>query len=281
MVTLFSVRSSIPVLVLLCLITWVSVPVLAQVGSPAVAERVWDIIKGHDDDGDGIVTRDEFDRDSRAFARYDLDRDGRLTAEEIQRWASTRSSGRASRGEGGGARGDGQRGGFGGNRRRGPGRLIGALGDLDADGVVTSAEWESALDGMSEQGRIPVEVFASKLEEKGLGRMMAFLLDRIDPDGTGFIDRESVEMMFTRADSDGDGRVEAISTDGGRNRPGNPGGGASGRGTADARRGGPAPSVGEVAPDFTLPLAEDSQKSVQLSSFAGKKPVALIFGSYT
>lgn len=273
---MFPLRTSIPVLVFLCLSTWVSVPVLAQGGSSAVAERVWDIIKGHDDDGDGIVTRDEFDRDSRAFASYDLDRDGRLTAEEIQRWASARSNGRAGRGGGGG-----QRGGFGGNRGRGPGRLIGALGDLDADGVVTDGEWKSALDGMSEQGRIPVEVFAAKLEEKGLGRMMAFLLDRIDPDGTGFIDRESVEMMFTRADTDGDGRVEVISTDGARNRPGNPGGGAFGRGAPDTRRGEPAPSVGEVAPDFTLPLADDSQKSVQLSSFVGKKPVALIFGSYT
>jgi hypothetical protein len=41
-----------------------------------------------------------------------------------------------------------------------------------------------------------------------------------------------------------------------------------------------APAVGSDAPDFTLPrLGSDEQ--VQLSSFRGRKPVALIFGSYT
>ena len=41
-----------------------------------------------------------------------------------------------------------------------------------------------------------------------------------------------------------------------------------------------APAVGANAPDFRLPrLGRDEQ--VQLSSFRGRKPVALIFGSYT
>ena len=37
---------------------------------------------------------------------------------------------------------------------------------------------------------------------------------------------------------------------------------------------------GDVAPDFTLPLVDGSQK-VQLSSLRGKQPVVLVFGSYT
>ena len=41
-----------------------------------------------------------------------------------------------------------------------------------------------------------------------------------------------------------------------------------------------APAVGTMAPDFTLPRL-DSGEPVQLSSFRGRKPVALIFGSYT
>jgi AhpC/TSA family len=41
-----------------------------------------------------------------------------------------------------------------------------------------------------------------------------------------------------------------------------------------------APAVGAEAPDFTLPRL-DSGKEVRLSSFRGRKPVALIFGSYT
>ena len=41
-----------------------------------------------------------------------------------------------------------------------------------------------------------------------------------------------------------------------------------------------APSVGTEAPDFILPRLGSGER-VQLSSFQGKKPVALIFGSYT
>jgi hypothetical protein len=38
--------------------------------------------------------------------------------------------------------------------------------------------------------------------------------------------------------------------------------------------------VGDAAPDFDLPTA-DKKGRVQLSSFRGKRPVVLVFGSYT
>ncbi len=38
--------------------------------------------------------------------------------------------------------------------------------------------------------------------------------------------------------------------------------------------------IGDKAPDFTLPLL-DRSGSVSLSSFRGREPVVLIFGSYT
>lgn len=38
--------------------------------------------------------------------------------------------------------------------------------------------------------------------------------------------------------------------------------------------------TGDLAPDFDLPDASGA-KTVRLSSFRGKKPVVLIFGSYT
>jgi hypothetical protein len=41
-----------------------------------------------------------------------------------------------------------------------------------------------------------------------------------------------------------------------------------------------APAIGADAPDFKLPRL-GSTEQVQLSSFRGRKPVALIFGSYT
>ena len=41
-----------------------------------------------------------------------------------------------------------------------------------------------------------------------------------------------------------------------------------------------APAVGDEAPDFELPRL-DGDGNVRLSAFRGRKPVALIFGSYT
>jgi Ca2+-binding EF-hand superfamily protein len=40
------------------------------------------------------------------------------------------------------------------------------------------------------------------------------------------------------------------------------------------------PRPGQVAPDFTLPTA-DGKKQITLSDYRGKKPVVLIFGSFT
>jgi len=39
-------------------------------------------------------------------------------------------------------------------------------------------------------------------------------------------------------------------------------------------------AVGDLAPDFELTVRGGEQK-VKLSSFRGRKPVALVFGSYT
>ena len=41
-----------------------------------------------------------------------------------------------------------------------------------------------------------------------------------------------------------------------------------------------APKVGDIAPDFTL-IDSRGVESVTLSDFRGKKPVALVFGSFT
>ena len=46
------------------------------------------------------------------------------------------------------------------------------------------------------------------------------------------------------------------------------------------RRGSKELKAGDVAPDFELKTL-DGKQTVKLSSFRGKRPVALIFGSYT
>jgi alkyl hydroperoxide reductase subunit AhpC len=42
----------------------------------------------------------------------------------------------------------------------------------------------------------------------------------------------------------------------------------------------PGPALGEPAPDFTL-TTHDGKQTVTLSDSRGKKPVVLIFGSFT
>jgi hypothetical protein len=42
-----------------------------------------------------------------------------------------------------------------------------------------------------------------------------------------------------------------------------------------------APAIGDRAPDFDLPYLGGDGARVRLSSFQGRRPVALIFGSYT
>ncbi len=42
-----------------------------------------------------------------------------------------------------------------------------------------------------------------------------------------------------------------------------------------------APNVGDQAPDFDLPRLADTSNKVRLSGFRDKRPVGLIFGSYT
>jgi hypothetical protein len=58
-----------------------------------------------------------------------------------------------------------------------------------------------------------------------------------------------------------------------------------GKGPAQGQRPGDqrivgGPRIGDAAPDFKL-KAKDGDKEVQLASFKGKRPVVLVFGSYT
>ena len=41
-----------------------------------------------------------------------------------------------------------------------------------------------------------------------------------------------------------------------------------------------APKPGDIAPDFELPEL-DGETTIRLSDYRGKRPVALVFGSYT
>ena len=103
-----------------------------------------------------------------------------------------------------------------------------------------------------------------------------FLVEKYDKNKDGKISKEEYERgdeTFARLDRNGDGFLTQNDWDSvrgrrSRQRPGD-------------RLFGIAPEEGEVAPDFNLPYVKEPEKRVRLSSFAEKKPVALIFGSYT
>ena len=104
------------------------------------------------------------------------------------------------------------------------------------------------------------------------------LLDRIqayDKNRDGKITRGEASgplaQRFARMDANGDsvidqGELRQLAYRIGRRRAGRDGEGVA--------------AEGKIAPDFKL-KSLDSNRTVQLSSFAGTKPVALIFGSYT
>lgn len=117
---------------------------------------------------------------------------------------------------------------------------------------------------------------ANSQNRRGRGPdVFKFLAEKYDANDDGELSKEEYdrsEEAFKRFDTNKDGVLTAADWSGGNARMR----GGRRRNQSDA-----APAVGDVAPDFTLTHIEDEEKQVQLSSFAGEKPVALIFGSCT
>ena len=118
---------------------------------------------------------------------------------------------------------------------------------------------------------------AQPSQRRGGGRsadVFKFLSEKYDADKDGKITAEEYdrsEENFERFDTNKDGVLTAADWSG-----------QSARSRRGQRRGdSDAPAVGEQAPDIKLTEILDETKKVQLSSFAGNKPVALIFGSCT
>lgn len=94
-----------------------------------------------------------------------------------------------------------------------------------------------------------------KIESSEVPEMMQRMFKRLDANGDGVADKKEIEAMQERMR------------------------GRSGRNDRESRRD-DAPSVGTRAPDFKLKRLA-SEGFVELASFKGKKPVVLVFGSYT
>ena len=103
-------------------------------------------------------------------------------------------------------------------------------------------------------------------------KVFGFLAEKYDKNGDGKISPEEHdrgEELFARLDKDGDRFLTAKDweVEVPRAKP------------SARQKSQTAPEAGVVAPDFELTLVNDASKTVKLSSFAGDKPVALIFGS--
>ncbi len=206
----------------------------------------------YDKDGDGKISSQEYPRGEATFQRLDRDEDGFLTPADFSR-----------------------------NRRRSPmsqkNRMLrirrmalqSALGTYfkKAKSIDPKAwnkflqDWDANQDGVLED----LEAFEIGLDNRTVRILLMAFGDRKSGIRPTSLNKESFAPFFSLLDADKDKvltRGEFIPS------------GRSGSSSNPLHK-------GQKAPDFNLPMVHDAKTLVRLSSFAGKKPVALIFGSYT
>ena len=140
--------------------------------------------------------------------------------------------------------------------------------DGDRNNEVTKEEWQkllTMLDGNGD-GTFSMGELGKRMPPVMTSRPSLVLLS-YDQNLDGVFDVKDTDLMFGDLDQNGDGTLQTVEL--------------QRRKLTWERPGTPLPKVGEVAPDFELSLAEQPERQVKLSSFRGKRPVALIFGSYT
>jgi hypothetical protein len=141
--------------------------------------------------------------------------------------------------------------------------------DRDRDGVLTAPDFDFAGSLSPSPGAL---VFA-----------------RLDRNGNGKITRDELDAFFRSADRDDQGFLSVADLQAAFTPPPAPQSGSAGPSKATLLRGlfrqelgalEPGPTLGAPAPDFTLET-HDRHGVVKLSEHLGKRPVVLIFGSFT
>ena len=169
---------------------------------------------GFDKNGDGKLSKEELpERMQGMFARGDVNKDGFLSKDEIEKLAG--SSGGNNRG------GEGER-----EERRGPGGpqgmrpdpVFSAL-DTDNDGVISAAEIKASASSLSKldkngDGQLTQDELRPNMGPRGMrGGNPAAMVDRLfaenDKNGDGKLSKaeapQRVQEMFDRADQNKDG----------------------------------------------------------------------------
>ncbi|MHC4079471.1 MAG: EF-hand domain-containing protein [Planctomycetota bacterium] len=274
-------------------LTTVGLGALCVLATDAVAQfdrgdrtRVWPVLaERHDKNKDGKITADEYGRGEDKFRNWDSDGDGVLTKTDfVDRGPAGGNRGR------GGERDRGRGGRQGGRRQRARGnrgtdissnwilaRFVARPADANRDSKITAAEWQRFCETLDcdQNGVIAREEFPNS--ENLSDRRFGMLRRALDGNGDGSVQITEFGATFKRLDADSSKELAGAEMGGdSRGRSG----GRGGRGAAGV------PQPGQPAPDFDLPLADQpagakEEVTIQLSSLAGKKPVALIFGSYT
>ncbi len=231
--------------------------------------RLWEVLgERHDKDKDGKITATEYGRGEDKFRNWDSDGDGVLTKTDFQNRGQRRGRG-------------GKRGGHRGHRGTGAStnfilaRFVARPADGNKDGQVTAGEWKEFCrrldcnrDGIVSREEFP---FAKYLSDRRFGMLRRAL----DEDQDGSVQYREIAAVFLKLDRDKSKKLTGAEMGSNRAR--------SGRGRGNEAG---VPQPGQLAPDFDLPLVDQpkgtkKEATIKLSSFAGKKPVALIFGSYT
>ncbi|GEM_PF-5473290 len=221
----------------------------SQRNSGARAFRI--LLEKYDKDGNGQISPQEYPRGEKTFHRLDRNQDGILSLDDFNRGRGFMRNQKEFR------------------LRIQRMALQSALGTYykKAKSIDAKAwnrflrDWDVDQNGILED----LEAYEIGLSDRTVRLLMMAFGDHKPGRATTSLAKSAFQKMFTLLDADKDGlltRGEFI---------------APKRGS-----GGQNPlRKGQRAPDFNLPTVHDAKKLIRLSSFIGKKPVALIFGSYT
>ncbi len=247
-----------------CLFSTLAAPAQAQ----EPPESVWKyLLAKYDRDRDGRIVPVEHGRGDVAFLRLDEDGDGAITAADFEAREA-----HATRPEPG-AREEAL-------AALAPAFLVRGFAADPAAGLAVDELYRrfTAFDDDRDRRLTRLELDAA-MEQRGVSPFRMMGTDRFGvlAWGAGVEGVEALELpglvaLFARNDEDGDGRlagaeVPDLGKVGRRPRPRED--------ELNARA-----AAGRIAPDFTL-ATPDGTRTVTLSSFAGDRPVALIFGSFT